>query len=488
MLRAFGVFLALLLVGLGGTARGDARSFDVDHLEIALTRSPFFATEGADVVPRWDYRGGAAYGYVQSPLVIINNGQRTEVVSERSTLSFFGAVQFGRWACLGLELPVVIADGGTVNAIDGPVAHGAALGDLRLQGRVEILHRGRFGLAGFVGLKVPTGARDRFVGEGMVVFEPRLAFQVKLGMVDLGANWGVRVRESHTYFDLRVGNEMFASIAVAVTPKPYLSVVAELHGDTALSTRFAHTGIAARDLGRRVRHVARASRRPSAGFGAVEGWGSPRARVMASFEYRRPPAPPPPPPSPPPPEPPAPPPPPPTPPPTPPPEPEPVTLPDAPAVTIHRGRIELADPIFFATDRKRVRHRYLPELDQLARVLKQRTEIKLVWIEGHADATGPERWNLELSRLRAQSVASILIAHGIAPERLKPVGFGEARPLVPTPRGEENEKNRRVHFFTDSDTPLPPGVEPKPGDEQPEAPAPTDPSPPAHDAAPEKTP
>src|SRR6185369_13114719 len=104
----------------------------------------------------------------------------------------------------------------------------------------------------------------------------------------------------------------------------------------------------------------------------------------------------------------------------------------------------------FDKDRRRVRHRFHPELVQLARVLKKRKELTLIWIEGHADATGPARWNLELSRGRAAEVAKILIAEGIDLARLRPVGFGEARPLVPTPRGESNEKNRRVHFFTDT--------------------------------------
>ena len=125
---------------------------------------------------------------------------------------------------------------------------------------------------------------------------------------------------------------------------------------------------------------------------------------------------------------------------------------------MHPGRIELAEPIFFQKDRSRVRHQFFTELQQLARVLQKRTDLTLIWIEGHADSTGPERWNLELSRSRSAAVAKILIAEGIAPERLRPVGYGEARPLVTTPHGESNERNRRVHFFTESSDPqaLPP--------------------------------
>jgi outer membrane protein OmpA-like peptidoglycan-associated protein len=160
-----------------------------------------------------------------------------------------------------------------------------------------------------------------------------------------------------------------------------------------------------------------------------------------------------------------PPPPPPPPPPAPPPEPAPVEAapePDdpkpseEPSVSVARSRIELADPIFFARDRKRIRSRYWDELDQLARVLNRRPEITTIVIEGHADATGPESWNLELSRLRAAEVAKYLTKRHVDPARLKPVGWGEAKPLVATPRGQENEANRRVHFYTEQKPPAPP--------------------------------
>lgn len=440
------------------------RSFDPDHMQLALTRSPFFALEGAGEIPRWDYRAGFSYGFIQSPLVLERQGVRTEAIRDRSVMQVGGAVQFGRWVGVGVSLPLVLADRGTKD-----IEHGGTIGDIRLVPRVEILHRGRFGLAGLLNLRIPSGARDRLVGEGMVVFEPRFAFQVKINdWVDLGTNLGFRVRQARNLYDLDVTHEMFLHVAVAVTPRPYVSAVAELHGDTALSARFGQRTYSPLEMLFGVFGQWRWLRGGlAAGFGLNEGWGAPRARVFATLEYRRwdkpkPALPPdarpmlvPPPkddgkPDP-------------VPDPTaeePESDPEPEVTPEEPDVAVHRGRIELATPIFFAKDRKRVRHQFLPELQQLARVLNRRTELTTIWIEGHADATGPERWNLQLSRWRAEAVAHVLIQYGVKAERLKPVGFGEARPLVPAKRGESNEKNRRVHFFTDKapDT-LPAGVE-----------------------------
>ena len=487
-----------VFVGLGlasSAACADDRSFDIDHLQLALTRSSFVATEGAAEIPKWDYRAAVAYHFIQSPLVLERTGERREVVQDRSTLEVQGAVQFGRWVGLGYAMPFVVADRGSSD-----VGHGAAVGDLRLVPRVEMLHRGRFGLAVLLGLKVPTGAHDRFVGEGMVVFEPRFAFQVKLGMFDLGTNVGIRIRESRSYLDLRVGNEIFMSLAASVTPRPYISAVIELHGDTAMNSRFAQNQSSPLTLLFGLFGQWKWLRGGlAAGFGLNEGWGAPRAQVLAMFEYRRwnkppvvipPPAPQKPPeahddvipPEPKPPEP--------TPEPEPEPDPGPIITPEEPDVAVHLGRIELADPIFFDKDRKRVRHRFFPELQQLARVLNKRSELAVIWIEGHADATGPERWNLELSRHRAEAVAQILITNGVKAERLKPVGFGEARPLVNTRHGESNEKNRRVHFFTDKapdvKTPaLPALLEPAaPADPVEHAPTPSTPAQPKHPAEP----
>jgi outer membrane protein OmpA-like peptidoglycan-associated protein len=85
-------------------------------------------------------------------------------------------------------------------------------------------------------------------------------------------------------------------------------------------------------------------------------------------------------------------------------------------------------------------------LDRLAGVLNDDLmKDKVVEIEGHTDAVGPDAYNLTLSQLRARSVRAYLIQqHGIAPERLPFVGKGEAELYDP---GHPNAAvNRRVMF------------------------------------------
>ena len=63
-------------------------------------------------------------------------------------------------------------------------------------------------------------------------------------------------------------------------------------------------------------------------------------------------------------------------------------------------------------------------------------------IDGHTDATGSERLNLNLSERRANSVVRYLTARGVAAERLKPAGHGESELIRPD--DPYNAVNRRV--------------------------------------------
>lgn len=455
------VLLGTLLPGLARS-----QSFDIDHLQLQTTGGDFLATESAGRMFPWQWRAGAAYSYADEPLTLVHpDGTRDPLVGARSILELSGALAFTRRIALGLALPVLLDQSGS------GVPGGAEIGDVRLVPRFDVVRRQHVAFALYAGLRLPTGATNRFLGEGMVVFEPRAAVEAYLGprdLVRLGANLGFRFREPRSYGDLDVGQEILASLAAAVLPLPWLDLLAELHLSTMMSDRFGSGQVSPVELLLGAGGSWKGFRLgAAAGLGLVDGFGQPRARALVVFEYRKPPPPPPPlpppapvvvtvEPSPPPPA-------------ASPPPPEPEAPPaqaveetddpkpsEEPSVSVSRSRIELADPIFFAKDRKRIRSRYWDELDQLARVLNRRPEITTVWIEGHADATGPERWNLELSRLRAAEVAKFLTRRHVDPARLKPVGYGEAKPLVATPRGQDNEANRRVHFYTDHQPPPPP--------------------------------
>lgn len=70
-------------------------------------------------------------------------------------------------------------------------------------------------------------------------------------------------------------------------------------------------------------------------------------------------------------------------------------------------------------------------------------------VEGHTDTVGTARYNLALSRRRAEAVAQYLERHfGIAPDRLFAYGLGEEGLKVPTPPQTPEIRNRRVVILT----------------------------------------
>ncbi len=85
------------------------------------------------------------------------------------------------------------------------------------------------------------------------------------------------------------------------------------------------------------------------------------------------------------------------------------------------------------------------ELDNLVAMLKRHPEFNLT-IAGHTDQIGNADLNMELSKKRAQKVASYLVKHGIAAERLRAFGYGSTRPIDQSGTPEGLAKNRRVEF------------------------------------------
>src|SRR5262249_20251630 len=69
--------------------------------------------------------------------------------------------------------------------------------------------------------------------------------------------------------------------------------------------------------------------------------------------------------------------------------------------------------------------------------------ITLLRVEGHTDSDGDPTNNQGLSERRAQAVVDWLVAHGIARERLRPIGCAARDPLFPNDSPEHKARNRR---------------------------------------------
>jgi OOP family OmpA-OmpF porin len=84
-------------------------------------------------------------------------------------------------------------------------------------------------------------------------------------------------------------------------------------------------------------------------------------------------------------------------------------------------------------------------LDQAIAVLKEYPALK-VEIQGYTDSRGELDFNLKLSQARADSVMEYLVKNGIAADRLKAVGYGEANPIADNKTKQGRFENRRVEF------------------------------------------
>lgn len=101
--------------------------------------------------------------------------------------------------------------------------------------------------------------------------------------------------------------------------------------------------------------------------------------------------------------------------------------------------------IFFDFDKATLKPESFPELNRIVTLMIDKPTLE-VEISGHADATGPEEYNLGLSERRAKSVARYLMEKGVVKERIKVTFFGETRPIESNETREGRRKNRRVEF------------------------------------------
>ncbi len=115
-------------------------------------------------------------------------------------------------------------------------------------------------------------------------------------------------------------------------------------------------------------------------------------------------------------------------------------------VRLGTTEIETLQPIFFDTDRSRVRHAFYSVLGQIALLMKAHPEIGRCAVEGHTDDTGPPEWNQKLSVLRAESVIEFLSGKGVDPKRLVAIGHAEKLPWASNETPWGRAKNRRVVF------------------------------------------
>ena len=108
------------------------------------------------------------------------------------------------------------------------------------------------------------------------------------------------------------------------------------------------------------------------------------------------------------------------------------------------------EKIFFDFNKWDIRDDAAATLTTLVDLMKKYPEME-VEVSAHTDARGPDEYNLNLSKKRAESTLDYLVSQGIEKDRLKSIGYGEMQPLNKCVKegictDQEYDINRRCEF------------------------------------------
>ena len=121
-------------------------------------------------------------------------------------------------------------------------------------------------------------------------------------------------------------------------------------------------------------------------------------------------------------------------------------------ITAMEEGLKFAFPVTFAFDDATVKDADRAALDRFAQVVNKYYAGSTITVEGFADPAGSPRYNADLSKRRAESVAAYLTQQGLTGTNLRTVGYGETRLVTPGAQRDDPgaEANRRVVFVIES--------------------------------------
>jgi outer membrane protein OmpA-like peptidoglycan-associated protein len=114
--------------------------------------------------------------------------------------------------------------------------------------------------------------------------------------------------------------------------------------------------------------------------------------------------------------------------------------------------MQFALPVNFAFNADQVRDEDHAALDRFSQIVTKYYPGSKVTIEGFADPKGSTRYNLDLSRRRAEAVKAYLGSKGLTGNEISTIGYGKTRLVTPGAWGDKPgaDLNRRVVFVIES--------------------------------------
>ncbi len=496
--RASAAAAALLACAAARADDPYARGFDPDPVRWGIGIERAFAVESAVPARPGTLAAELLLDYTDGLLALRLGSESSDLLRSRLSGHLMATYALGRFE-LGVHLPVALVQESDFSLLTdpprsytgplvAPIAR-TALGDLRLGGRTVLLDPARavVGVAAVLDVRLPTGNKDAFTSDGLMVV-PSAVVSRGLGPVRLDGQLGYAFRGQGQYAQLVVHDGVtYGAAGSLALPRWWKldrwSAIAELtggwpRGDSSGDARYraplsaraglratlgeialeagAGAGLGEHGYGREawrvflgVRWVRERPERLAGGAPDRDGDGVPDDKDLCPDE------------------------------PGPPeldgcPDRDGDGIPDRedkcpdqpgpaqndgcplkeaePIVEIETERLSLKDAINFDTGKDTLKQESHRVLDAIAAILQQHGEIKRIRVEGHTDNVGSASYNKDLSQRRAATVVAYLASKGVPRERLVPAGFGFERPVASNATALGRAKNRRVEF-----TILPPG-------------------------------
>jgi outer membrane protein OmpA-like peptidoglycan-associated protein len=102
--------------------------------------------------------------------------------------------------------------------------------------------------------------------------------------------------------------------------------------------------------------------------------------------------------------------------------------------------------LFFETGKLKLDEKSQNILPAILETIKRRNPV-VISISGHADAAGATLVNDKIALQRAELVRKLLLEKGIDPQKIMVSSYGKGHPLVATPDGVAEARNRRVEVL-----------------------------------------
>jgi len=102
------------------------------------------------------------------------------------------------------------------------------------------------------------------------------------------------------------------------------------------------------------------------------------------------------------------------------------------------------DDVKFGFDKKELSPEAQAALEEFANQLKTENKNVYVEIQGHTDEVGPDSYNEDLGKARAEAARYYLAKQGIPLHRMSSISYGEAVPVADNDSTEGRAQNRRV--------------------------------------------